>query len=60
MATFNKRRNGDGSTTWDATVRIVGYPSTTKSFSTKLAAELWASRTEAARKGRQLGAARGE
>ena len=54
MATFNKRRNGDGSTSWDAMVRVVGYPATGKSFPTKLGAELWASRTEAARKGRSI------
>ena len=32
MATFHKRRNGDGSTSWDAMVRVVGYPTTSKSF----------------------------
>ena len=48
MATFSKRRNGDGSTSWDAMVRVVGYPATGKSFRSKLAAELWAARTEAA------------
>ena len=51
MATFNKRRNRDGSTRWDATVFVTGYPRTTKSLPTKLAAELWASRTEDARRG---------
>jgi len=51
MATISKRRNGDGSTSWDAMVRIVGYPATGRSFRTKLAAELWAAHTEAARKG---------
>ena len=51
MATFSRRRNGDGSTSWDAMVRVVGYPPTGKSFRTKLAAELWAARTEAAAKG---------
>jgi hypothetical protein len=40
MATLSKRRNGDGSTSWDAMVRIVGYPATGRSFRTKLAAEL--------------------
>ncbi|HWZ69928.1 MAG TPA: hypothetical protein VN326_00435, partial [Casimicrobiaceae bacterium] len=54
MATYSKRRNGDGSTSWDATVRVVGYPSSTRSFPTKLGAELWASRTQAARKGRSI------
>jgi integrase len=37
----------------------VGYPATGKSFPTKLAAELWAARTEAARKGRAIASARG-
>jgi integrase len=59
MATFSKRRNGDGSTSWDAMVRVVGYPATGKSFRTKLAAELWAARTEAAAKGGTLASARG-
>jgi integrase len=54
MATFRKRRNGDGSTSWDALVRVVGYPAIGRSFPTKLAAELWAARTEAARRGRTL------
>src|SRR5207247_7029056 len=48
MATMRKRRNGDGSTSWDATVRIVGYPTIARSFRTKNRAELWAARTEAA------------
>ena len=55
MATFRKRRNGDGSTSVDALVRVVGYPAIGRSFRTKLAAELWASRTETARKGRTGG-----
>jgi integrase len=59
MATLRKRRNGDGSTSWDAMVRIVGYPATGKSFRTKLAAQLWAARTEAAAKGGTLASARG-
>jgi len=59
MASFNKRRNGDGSTSWDAMVRVVGYPSRTKSFRTKLAAELWAARTESAAKGGTLASAKG-
>jgi integrase len=59
MASFNKRRNGDGSTSWDAMVRIVGYPSRTKSFRSKLAAELWAARTESAAKGGTLASANG-
>lgn len=59
MATFNKRRNGDGSTSWDAMVRVVGYPAIGKSFRSKLAAELWAARTEDARRGRTPSSTRG-
>jgi integrase len=59
MATFTKRRNGDGSTSWDTLVRVVGYPATGKTFRTKLAAELWAARTEAAAKGGTLTSSRG-
>ena len=40
MATIRRRRNGDGSTSWDALVRVTGYPAQGKSFRTKLAAEL--------------------
>lgn len=59
MASIKRRRNGDGSTSWDAMVRIVGYPATGKSFGTKLAAELWAARTETRAKGGTLACARG-
>lgn len=59
MATLKKRRNGDGSTSWDTMVRVVGYPATGKSFRSKLAAELWAARTEPAAKGGTLATARG-
>jgi len=59
MATRKKRRNSDGSTSWDAMVRVVGYPATGKSFRSKLAAELWAARTEAAAKGGTLASSRG-
>jgi integrase len=59
MATFSKRRNGDGSTRWDAMVRVVGYPAIGKSFPTKLAAQLWAARTEEARRGRAVASTRG-
>jgi hypothetical protein len=54
MASISKRRTGDGSTRWDAMVRVVGYPATGKSFRTKLEAEPWAARTEAAAKGGTL------
>jgi integrase len=59
MASFSKRRNADGSTTWDVQVRVVGYPSRSKSFRTKLAAELWAASTESAAKGGTLASAKG-
>jgi integrase len=59
MASITKRRNADGSTSWDALVRVVGYPASGRTFPTKLAAELWAARTEAARRGRTLASARG-
>jgi hypothetical protein len=57
--TMTKRRNGDGSTSWDAMVRIVGYPPIGRSFRTKIQANLWAARTEAAAKGGTLSCARG-
>ncbi|MEJ7667583.1 MAG: site-specific integrase [Casimicrobiaceae bacterium] len=59
MASITDRRNGDGSTSWDALVRVVGYPATGKSFRTKRAAELWAAQTEARAKGGTLASARG-
>jgi hypothetical protein len=59
MATLSKRRNGDGSISWGAMVRVTGYPATGKSFRTKLAAQSWAARTEAAAKGGTLACARG-
>ena len=54
MASITKRRKSDGSSSWDALVRIVGYPATCRSFRTKLEAELWAGRIEAAAQGRTL------
>jgi integrase len=54
MASLHRRRNRDGSTSWDVTVRRVGHPTACKSFPTKLEAELWASRMEAAAAGRTL------
>jgi hypothetical protein len=59
MASLTRRRNRDGSASWDATVRVVGYPTACKTFSTKLEADLWASRIEAAARGRTLTLARG-
>jgi hypothetical protein len=52
-------RNGDGTTGWDAQVRRVGTPALTRSSHNKLAAELWASHTEAAVKGGTLPSCRG-
>ena len=54
MASISKRRSVDGDLTWDACVRVRGYPSRTKSFRTRLDAEAWSSRTEAAAHGRTL------
>lgn len=59
MASISKRRNGDGSIRWDAMVRRTGYPASGKSFRTKLEAELWAARTEAAARDGHLTHARG-
>jgi len=58
MASIARRRNRDGSSSWDTTVRIVGYPTQCQSFPTKLEANLWASRMEAAARGRTLALAR--
>ena len=54
MATISKRHRKDGGLTWDATVRVRGYPTRCKSFRSRLEAEAWASRTEAAAHGRTL------
>jgi len=58
MATIGRRRNRDGSTSWDVTVRRIGHPTTCKSFRTKLEADVWAARTEARLTGRTLITAR--
>lgn len=58
MATPHRRRNRDGSVSWDVTVRRIGHPTTCKSFRTKLEAELWAGRIEARIAGRTLTLAR--
>jgi len=44
MASISRRRNREGSASWDATARIVGYPTACKTFPTKLEAELWSVR----------------
>ena len=54
MASINKRRRKDGGTSWDAMIRVRGYPTRCKSFRTRLEADNWAARTEAAAYGRTL------
>jgi integrase len=54
MATITKRRRRDGGASWDATVRVRGYPTQCKSFRTRLEADHWAARTQAAAHGRTL------
>jgi hypothetical protein len=54
MAHLERRRNKDGSTSWVAQVRVNGYPSQTRSFPTRLEAELWSSQTEAKARKRTL------
>jgi integrase len=58
MATLHRRRNRDGSTTWDVTVRRTGHPTACKSFPTKLEAELWSARLESRLAGRTMAIAR--
>ena len=36
MATVKKRHRNDGGVSWDATVRVRGYPTQCKSFRTRL------------------------
>lgn len=54
MAHLERRKNKDGSTSWVAQVRINGYPSQTRSFPTRLEADLWSSQTEAKARRRML------
>jgi integrase len=54
MAHIAKRRLTGGRLSWDATVRVRGYPTRCQAFRTKLEAENWAARTEAAAQGRTL------
>lgn len=51
MASIRKRRNDDGTTSWDTLVRVTSYPTESKTFRSKLAAELWATKREAAARG---------
>jgi integrase len=46
MASITSRRKRNGLTVWDAQVRVVGYPARSRTLPTKLAAKLWASKTE--------------
>ena len=54
MATITKRPRVRGAVSWDAMVRVRGYPTRCKSFRTRIEAETWAARTEAAAHGRTL------
>ncbi len=54
MATITKRRRVRGAISWDAVVRVRGYPTRRKLFRTRLDAESRAARTEAAAHGRTL------
>lgn len=58
MATINKRKNGDGTTSYVAQVRLKGFRPVAKSLATKAAAKAWADETEEAlRTQRKLGQA---
>lgn len=59
MATLIRRRARDGSPSWQAQVRVHGYPSHSKTFKTSRDAKAWASRMEAAAEGRTLAVSRG-
>jgi integrase len=54
MASISKRKRVRGAISWDAMVRVRGYPTRCKSFRTRIEAETWAARTEAAAQGRTL------
>jgi len=54
MASISKRHRKDGGTSWDAMVRVRGYPTQCRSFRARLEADSWAARTEAAAYGRTL------
>lgn len=54
MATITKRHRVRSAISWDAVVRVRGYPTGRKLFCTRLDAESWAARTEAAAHGRTL------
>ena len=52
MATIAKRRRVRGGISWDAQVRVRGYGTRCKTFRSRIEAETWAARTEAAAQGR--------
>src|ERR1700675_1981270 len=54
MASITKRQRARGAISWDAMVRVRGYPTRCKAFRTRLEAQTWAARTEAAAHGRTL------
>lgn len=58
MASITKRRNGDGSTSWDAMVRIVGYPRP-GILAYQARGRIVAGRMEAAAEGLTLASSRG-
>lgn len=58
MASITKRFRRNGGVSWGVRVRVNGYGTQTKSFATKLEAQQWASRIEAAAKGRTLAISR--
>ena len=57
MASITKRKNSDGTRSWVAQVRVSGYPGQTRSFRTRLEAEVWSSQTEAKAQKRTLAVA---
>jgi len=54
MATISKRPRKRDAISWLAMVRVRGYPTRCKTFRTRIEAEVWAARTEAAAQGRTL------
>lgn len=59
MATVQKRKNGDGNTSYRVMIRLKGHPSATATFTRLTDAREWARKTEADMKaGRYFGAAR--
>jgi integrase len=59
MATYRRRRNRDGSTSHDVTVRVTGYPSQSPHVQHQTRRRTRASRTEAAAKSGTLAVTRG-